>query len=117
MHGATMAAGVVRRLKALEYLNVASQYESHSRAVFDFETLDMLHELPALTFVAMVSASSRKGHFVVLPRPSCYRVVNVCQPQRNAVGWPTAQHVMYHDEGSLLQDRTVLTIDVISTGG
>ncbi len=49
-----MAAGVVRRLKALEYLNMASQYELHSRAVFDVDSLDVLHDLPALSFVALV---------------------------------------------------------------
>ena len=49
-----LAAGVVRRLKALEHLNMASQYELHSRAVFDVDSLAVLHDLPALGFVALV---------------------------------------------------------------
>ena len=49
---------MVRRLRALEHLNASSQYEMHSRTAFDIASLDVLYDLPVLSFVALVSELS-----------------------------------------------------------
>lgn len=47
-------AGLISRLRALEHLNMSSQYELQSRAPFDLSSLALLHGLAALSFVALV---------------------------------------------------------------